>query len=244
MDITATQQSDFCQQILCLMVEGDYQNAAESVLKHAEDLAKQAENISRDKKEALLEKSDRTASAYRDLIFLSSNIQLRKLHQTQKSQIVEMRRKANKAKDITAQIENNVAKFIEVYELLCNLFVIYQTRGNILNSALARLKSFSNSEPSYSSAQLLDDLFKLLELVEPASSKLSFHRDRRQILGMRYKCERGYANALELINNTNELFIQYRKITPSDFISYQEMYWQCGIEITSTVHGIINKIKD
>lgn len=226
------------------MEEGEYKNAAEYVLEHAEELAKQAETLPLEEKEALLEKSDCIASTYRELLFLASNQQLQELHRMQKEQIAETKLKIEEGKNLTSLIVEKVVSFIEMYESLTKLFIVTPTIDNIFNSALHRLKSFPNNEPPYTKDEFLQDLFKLLGYVEPASTKFSFLRDRRQILGTRYKCERGYSDAIRLIDEIKGLLSRLDEITIQNHISYQEIYWRCGIDITSSINGILNKVRD
>jgi len=234
----------FSSKILSLMTDGEYKSAADCVLEHAEELANEAATLSGKEKDTLLEKSDCIASTYRELMFLASSQQLQELHQTQNIQIAKRTLKIKDQSNLTSQIVEQVASFIEVYESLAKLFVIHLTRENIFNTELNRLKTFSNIDSSYTKEQFLQDLFMLLGHVEPASTRFSFSRDRQQILGTRYKCERGYANATHVIEEIKNLLLKLEEITIPNSLSYQEIYWHCGVDITLIIKGILNKVSD
>lgn len=244
MNNTITQPNDFHTEIIRFMTDGQYQKAAEYALEYAEKLTQQTESLSAEDQSVLLEKSDCIASTYRDLLFLAASQQLKELHQKQISQITERKRQANESMILIEKIKNNVTEFIALYESLSKLFFINPTSRNFFNFELSRLKSFPNNESPSSKEQLLDDLVKLLERVEPTDNKPTFWRDRYQITGTRFKCERGYETARNLIEETKELLLQYEKLIYNEVISYQEIYWRCGTGITSTVLGIMEKISD
>jgi hypothetical protein len=223
-------------EIHLLMEHGKYENAAECVLQYAEKLAVQAENSSGK------EKSDEIASSYRGLVFLAANQELKILHQQQSSQIAERMEIIAKVNDLEVTVKNNVKEFITHYKSLTELFVQNPTPANLFNRELNRLDSFGNGKTEISKEQFLNDIIKLLERVEPTDSKPNFWVQRYQIKGTRYKCERGYADALSLVAKIKESLLQYEKLKYNDVISYQEIYWRCGTKITWLVNDIIGKI--
>lgn len=228
-------QSDgFYHEISSLMQSGQYQHAAELALSYARSLAEQAEKLDMvDQKEVLLKRSDNIASVYRDLLFLSENQQFQELHLNQGLQKQEQERRAL----ITAEMKNKTDKLLSVYERIRNHFKLktlplFQPWQKTLRCFIER-----GITDDITSEMLQSSLDALLGSLYQIDNSLFGLR-----LGSRYKYEQDYLEFCDLSSEILKLLRDEKDISDSYVLSYQEIYWCCGSEVTQLVNGIISKI--
>lgn len=235
---TPDEQKNFLCKIKDLMSEGKYKAAAEDVLQYAEDLAT--------KKEAL-KQSDCIASTYRDLLSLASNKKLRKMHKIKEMQKADRDYKIREIENAKLEIKNNLKNFLIIYEDLRDLYSFnYLNQDNFFDPA-TEIKSFLKGENLYQSKDhFFQDIFRLLSHIEPVSSNAYLFENRfLKKPGTRYKCERGYDEAVKILNEIESLESRCeRAISKLPNLASQEIYLCCGVDVANRVYSIIERIKE
>jgi len=237
--MTSSDSKSISSVVLDLMSGGNYKEAAEAVLKYAEKLSVDLLNAKD------LEKSDSIVSVYRNLLLLNENTALIELHKKQKMELSNYTNVVGKRTDLSTNIVNLIAQYLDLYRDMDELFISLTMKDNSKHEAIKRLESIIDNKEvdgQYSEKDIMNDIYILLQDIEPTSSFLGFS-PRVQKKGQRYKCEKGYDKALNLIEKIQSLIDKLINLDPTLPISYQEIFWKCGSDVSYQVNHIIGFLK-